>query len=268
MTLHHSAIPVNCPQRDGTLPKRETYTVMSRTESNLVPLLSCVYLSNWVLTKRVRSCQVHYAISFYHGAVLCKSQTAPIAYLNSRLEVSAPIGALINQRMLDTKRASEDCLLSTESLARASRPTITGSGQWAPGLRFGQPQVRALFAGISRFLPALNGFHNVELQESVHALRCVSHEAHTASQMSYDLRRLRLTGVIARLAGTHRHILTSYRRRIPYLMTTLHNHIPDVASAASSASAAVPSQLAQALQQLGAELDRLVAEATLASAKT
>jgi hypothetical protein len=178
------------------------------------------------------------------------------------------LGALINQRLLDTERVSQDCLLSAESFARVSEPTITETGQRAPGLRFGQPRVRALFAGLSRFLPALNGFRNVELRETVQALLCVSPEEYTASQMSYDLRRLRLKGVIARLAGTHRYILTTYGRRIAYLMTKLHNRIFDVASAAWSASVAMPSQLAQAFQQLDAELDKLVAEATLAAAKT
>ncbi len=61
------------------------------------------------------------------------------------------LGALINQRLLETERVSQDCLLSAESFARVSEPTTTEAGQRAPGLRFGQPRVMALFAGLEPF---------------------------------------------------------------------------------------------------------------------
>jgi hypothetical protein len=86
--------------------------------------------------------------------------------------------------------------------------------------------------------------------------------------MSYDLRRLRLKGLITRLQGSHRYILTTYGRRVAYLMTKLQNRIFDVASVALAASAQLPSALAAAFWQLDAELDKLVANARLAPAKT
>ena len=36
--------------------------------------------------------------------------------------------------------------------------------------------------------------------------------------MSYDLRRLRLKGLIARVAGKHTYILTTYGRKVVYLI--------------------------------------------------
>ena len=176
------------------------------------------------------------------------------------------LGAMINQRLLDTERVSQDCLLSAESFARVSEPTTTEAGQRAPGLRFGQPRAMALFASLSRFLPALNGFRNAELRETVQALLNVSPDEYTASQMSYDLRRLRLKGLIARVEGSHRYVLTTYGRRVAYLMTKLHNRIFNVASAALHAPAVSPSRLAHAFQRLDAELEKLVAHATLALA--
>ncbi len=149
-----------------------------------------------------------------------------------------------------------------------SEPTTTETGQRAPGLRFGQPRVMALFAGLSRFLPALNGFCNAELRETVLTLLGFSPDEYTASQMSYDLRRLRLKGLITRLEGRHRYILTTYARRVAYLMTKLQNRIFNVASVALLAPATLPSRLARAFQQLDAELERLVADANLAPAKT
>ena len=177
-------------------------------------------------------------------------------------------GVKINQRLLETEQVSQDCLLSAESFARVSEPTTTETGQRAPGLRFGQPRGMALFAGLSRFLPALNGFCNTELRETVQTLLNVSPEEYTVSQMSYDLRRLRLKGVIVRITGTHRYILTTYGRKVAYLMTKLQHRIFDVASVALTASTELPSKLAVAFRTLDAELDKLVANAQLASAKT
>jgi hypothetical protein len=178
------------------------------------------------------------------------------------------LGAAITQRLLDTERVSEDCLLSAESFARVSEPTTTEAGQRAPGLRFGQPRVMALFAALSRFAAALNGFGNADVRHTVQALLNVSPEEYTASQMSYDLRRLRLKGLITRLKGSHRYILTTYGRRVAYLMTKLQNRIFNVASTALTASVELPSALAAAFRQLDTELDRLVANARLAPAKT
>jgi len=178
------------------------------------------------------------------------------------------LGTLINQRLLDTERVSQDCLLSAESFARVSEPTTTEAGQRAPGLRFGQPRVMALFAGLTRFLPALNGFRHAALRESVQALLNLSPEEYTVSQMSYDLRRLRLKGLIARVEGSHRYILTTYGRRVAYLMTKLQNRIFNIASAALHTPSNLPSRLRLAFECLDAELDKLVAGATLTPAKT
>ncbi len=178
------------------------------------------------------------------------------------------LGTLVNQRLLETERVSQDCLLSAESFARVSEPTIAESGQRAPGLRFGQPRVMALFAGLSRFLPALNGFRHAALRESVQALLNLSPEEYTVSQMSYDLRRLRLKGLIARVEGSHRYILTTYGRQVAYLMTKLQNRIFNVASAALHAPVHSPSRLRMAFERLDAELDKLVADSTLTPART
>jgi hypothetical protein len=178
------------------------------------------------------------------------------------------LGGKINQRLLETEQVSQECLLSADSFARVSEPTTTDTGQRAPGLRFGQPRVMALFAALSLFSPALNGFCHAELRETVRTLLNDSPDGYTANQMSYDLRRLRLKGLITRLEGRHRYILTTYGRRVAYLMTKLQNRIFDVASVALHASETLPSRLARAFQQLDAELEKLVASAHLAPAKT
>jgi hypothetical protein len=178
------------------------------------------------------------------------------------------LGSKINQRLLETERVSQDCLLSAESFARVSEPTTTETGQRAPGLRFGQPRVMAVFAALSRFAPALNGFSNAQVRETVQTLLNVSPEEYTTNQMSYDLRRLRLKGLIVRIKDTHRYLLTTYGRKVAYLMTKLQHRIFDVASVALGASTELPSKLAAAFRALDVELDKLVADAQLAPAKT
>jgi hypothetical protein len=171
------------------------------------------------------------------------------------------LAAAINYRLLETERVSQDCLLSAESFQRVSEPTVAPTGERAPGLRFGQPRAMALFAALSRFAPALNGFRHSDLRPVVQTLlQC---DEYTSSQMTYDLRRLRLKGLIARIQGTHRYIITSYGRRVAALMTKLHARIFNLASAALDSTQERSFTLAKAFNQIDAEIDRMVSNAQL-----
>ena len=85
--------------------------------------------------------------------------------------------------------------------------------------------------------------------------------------MSYDLRRLRLKGVIARVEWTHRYILTTYNRRVAYLMTKLHPRIFDVANAIPQTATALPPALVQDFLRLDSDLDKLVTAAARSDAR-
>ena len=82
-------------------------------------------------------------------------------------------------------------------------------GQRASTLRFGDPRAQALLAALLRFdlLPA--GFRNRELREAVAPLRGMSLDDYNAGQMTYDLRRLRLRGLIERIPHSQRYRLTA-----------------------------------------------------------
>lgn len=178
------------------------------------------------------------------------------------------LAAAINQRLLANERISQHCLLSAQGFFRVTEPTVAPSGQRAPGLRFGQPRVMALFAALCRFTPTLNGFRHRDLRPIVQDLLHVSPDGYSASQMTYDLRRLRFKGLIKRIDGSHRYIITTYGRRVAALMTKLHNRIFNVASLAFSDHTALPHPLAQAFKQIDDELAKLVADAHLAPSKT
>ena len=69
--------------------------------------------------------------------------------------------------------------------------------------------MQALLAALLRFdlLPA--GFRNREFRDAVALLRGMSLDDYNAGQMTYDLRRLRLRGLIERIPHSQRYRLTA-----------------------------------------------------------
>ena len=67
----------------------------------------------------------------------------------------------------------------------------------------------------------INGFHNRELRQLVADLPGVTVSEYTGSQMTYDLRRLRLKGLIFRPAGTNRCFVTPYGWKVARLFSRL-----------------------------------------------
>ena len=118
------------------------------------------------------------------------------------------IGFAANRRLLGVERLSHDATIGAETLAALHRPAHI-DGQRASALRFGDPRVQALLAALLRFdlLPA--GFRNRELREAVAPLRGMSFDDYNAGQMTYDLRRLRLRGLIERIPHSQRYRLTA-----------------------------------------------------------
>jgi hypothetical protein len=51
------------------------------------------------------------------------------------------------------------------------------------------------------------------------------HAPYTPGQMTYDLRRLRLTGLIRRISHTHRYVLTPDGVKVGIFYTKLHNRL-------------------------------------------
>ena len=66
------------------------------------------------------------------------------------------------------------------------------------------------------------------------------------------------------MAGSHTYLLTSYGRRVAYLMTKLQQRIFNLAGIALTTAADIPATLAKAFRDIDTELERLVANAHLA----
>jgi hypothetical protein len=84
--------------------------------------------------------------------------------------------------------------------------------------------------------------------------------------MTYDLRRLRLTGLIHRIPKTHRYTVTSYGLKVAFFYAKLYLRIlrPNWA-ALLPGNDACPRPLRLALELLDAEIQQLHEEAALAA---
>jgi hypothetical protein len=93
---------------------------------------------------------------------------------------------------------------------------VKADGRRTPALRFGDPRVMALAGALCRTLLAATGFTNENLRVLIAGLLG---STYTPGQMTYDLRRLHLTGLIRRLPNTNRYALTSDGIRIAVFYT-------------------------------------------------
>ncbi len=117
------------------------------------------------------------------------------------------IGFTANRRLLRVQRISHDCAIGAQRFDDLHRPCIVNA-QRASALRFGGPRVQALLAALLTFKVLPDGFQNRDLRETVASLMGWSLETYGRNRMTYDLRRLRLHGLIERIPHTRRYRVT------------------------------------------------------------
>jgi hypothetical protein len=131
------------------------------------------------------------------------------------------LGHQVNRKLLEVERISQHCVLSQDALDRLQSPTIE-AGHRASALRFGDPRVMALLQAIAGFTHLPRGFRNRDLRPQVEALLG---RPYSRAQMTYDLRRLRLKGVIHRIPNTHRYTATTYGLKVAFFYSKLYLRI-------------------------------------------
>jgi hypothetical protein len=117
------------------------------------------------------------------------------------------IGFAANRRVLEVEKLSHDCNLGAERFQTLQQP-VEVDGQRGSALRFGDPRVQALLAVLVCFCLQPEGFRNPQLRPLLAQCLGLQPEELSRGRMSYDLRRLRLHGLIERLKGSHRYRLT------------------------------------------------------------
>ena len=123
------------------------------------------------------------------------------------------IGFAANRRLLDVQTISHDCAVGEDAWNQVVRP-ITVDGQRASALRFDDPRVQALLLVLVLHLIQTDGFTSKQLREPLAQLLGIAPAMITRARMTYDLRRLRLHGLIERIPKTHRFHVTPNGLRV------------------------------------------------------
>ena len=164
----------------------------------------------------------------------------------------------INTRILDAERVGQGCVLASPAFERIAHPTVDAEGRRTPALRFGDPRVMALTGALCQTLLAATGFTNKSLRALITGLLGSDYRP---GQMTYDLRRLRLAGLIHRLPHTNHYTLTTDGIRIAIAYTKIYNRLLVPLTATNQPQA--PLELRQALRTLDHHVDDYIARARL-----
>ena len=134
------------------------------------------------------------------------------------------IGFAANRRLLHIETITHDSILAEETFQQLNRPRIVDD-QRVSALRFADPMVQAVWNALLVFdlLPA--GFSNRELRVNLASLLGQPAESFTQGRMTYQLRRLRLHGLIERIPKSHRYRLTSFGFRVAVFCTRTYDRI-------------------------------------------
>lgn len=175
----------------------------------------------------------------------------------------ANLGRQANRKLLEVEKLSCHCSFSDQGLNRLHKPTVVGH-QRASAMRFGDPRVMALLQALCGFFHLPHGFRHRDLRPRVAELLGRSLEQYTPGQMTYDLRRLRLKGIIHRIAKTHRYVVTTYGLKIALFFSKVYLRIlrPGWNVVAETAHR-FGQPLRRAFDRLQAEIDRLCHDARL-----
>lgn len=171
------------------------------------------------------------------------------------------IGFEANRRILEVEKLTHDCCIGQQSFQQLQQPANV-EGQHASALRFGDPRVQALFAVLVLFSLQPQGFRNKELRPLLAQALGLDCQEITQAKMTYDLRRLRLHGLIERIAGTHRYQLTTIGlRTVLFYSRTLNRVIrPGLSQIAHPNFPRDGSKLTVAFRHLETELTNYLAQ--------
>lgn len=176
------------------------------------------------------------------------------------------VGEDANARLCEAEARDAAPAPDVVTLGCVTRPSKTSDGQHAPGLRFGDPRVMALFAALCGFAHLVVGLTNRGLTD---LMAMLLDQPYTSRQATYDLRRLSRKGLITRIPGTHRYLLTPLGRRVAVLFTKTHGRV--LAPGLALLDPRLPSEIAGrhalsvAWRRLDRELDSFIARQLIAA---
>lgn len=173
------------------------------------------------------------------------------------------VGFEANRRLLSIQQMDHDVLQGEAVFDQIHRPVQVGE-QRAPALRFGDPRVHALFSALSAFHVRPRGFRNRELREHMAQLLATKAGPPSPGSVTYDLRRLRLHGLIERIKGSHRYRVTDLGHRVARFLIRVYPRVVCVGLAdLEKVETESPPALAAAYERVDREVDRLWGRAAM-----
>ena len=175
------------------------------------------------------------------------------------------IGFHANRRLLDVQTVSHDCSIGEDALEKVVRP-IEVDGQRAAALRFDDARVQALLSVLVLFCFQLRGFTNQEMRALLARLLGLDPAQYPVGRMTYDLRRLRLHGLIERIPKSHRYQVTESGLRIALFFTRTYARLlrPKLAEIMTVGPPAT-SKLRDAFDRVQTEIERACRDQKLAA---
>jgi hypothetical protein len=174
------------------------------------------------------------------------------------------LGQTFNDRLLAQEQVTQDCFVGLETVRRLGESSLDVQGHRASALRFGDRRVMALLGALATFGLIPEGLSNKTLRRRIPDLLGVPASAYSGAQMSYDLRRLRLKGLVVRVPKTHSYVLTELGTKVAVFFTKLYTRVYRPGLAALVPAQPLPSPLAQALSTVSDLVQAALLEAHLA----
>ena len=171
------------------------------------------------------------------------------------LEDLKEIGFAADRRLLDVQRISHDCPVGQEAFVDLHRPAVIDNRR-VSALRFGDPRTQAMLAVMLLFVFLPMGFSNRQVREHVQTLLCAETGQYGASQATYDLRRLRMRGLIERLPRSHRYRVTERGLRVAVCYCRIYRRTLNPALAAVFDDK-LPPKLRRIIRNVDQEIGRL-----------
>jgi hypothetical protein len=175
------------------------------------------------------------------------------------------IGFAANRRLIEVERLSHDCMLTEDTFRTINGPVAAGR-QRASGLRFADPRAHALLQALILFRQIAQGFRSSDLRHHLAALSGRDPESLSQGAITYQLRRLRLHGLIERLPKSFRYRVTEFGFRTALFFTRVYNRIlrPGLAAALPNLRA-VDAPLKRAFDQIDARVSQWINQIQLAA---
>ena len=160
------------------------------------------------------------------------------------------MGYHFNDRLLEQEQISQDCFLSLQEMRKLIQSTLMEDGQRASALRFADPRIMAALESLACHAYIPREISNRSLRETIAQRLEGVLETYSSAQMTYDLRRLRLKGVIERIGNSHRYRLTDFGIKVVIFFTKLYHRLFCPGLASLLPLQPYPSDLALALQHV------------------